>query len=345
MRRDFAAGTMSSDLCCRCKLLSDLSSSLNFCGNSDVHCGYGCQPGFGTCHEQATDSSKQISRPGSGLEIETGRSSASTGESASSTSESLSATNTNEFPEGSTRVSACPPESTGTVQDSNGESDENHAKDSGYIKTFKGKGMVSVEGWPPKDKWLSFEKFWASNMGIMKQSCQNWNKSWAQNSEAEIAIMKSSIEEVATETNLDKTFIAAIMMQESNGCTRVHTTYHTHPNPGLFQSHDGTGSCNDQPSGPCPQAEILQMIKDGAAGTAQGDGLKQCLEKSKGDTDVVGDEATYYYQAARRYNSGSLAPDGDLGREGATPCYCSDIANRLIGWSSGTSGCTPEAIR
>lgn len=327
-----------------CKLLSDVASSLNFCGNSEDHCGYGCQPGFGTCHEQATDSSKQISRPEDGLEAESGGNSASNNESASSTLESPSATDMNESPKSSTQLSACPSESAETVKNSDGES-ETHAKDNGYIKTFKGKGMVSAEGWPSKDKWLSFERFWTSNLGIMKQSCQNWNQSWAQNSETEIATMRSSIEEVAAETNLDKTFIAAIMMQESNGCTRVHTTYGTHPNPGLFQSHNGTGSCNDRPFGPCPQAEILQMVKDGAAGTTQGDGLKQCLEKSKGGTDVIGDEATYYYQAARRYNSGSLAPDGDLGHGGATPCYCSDVANRLIGWSNGTSSCTSETIQ
>lgn len=45
-----------------------------------------------------------------------------------------------------------------------------------------------------------------------------------------------------------------------------------------MQTHNGKGSCNDGPAGiqtPCPSAMIKQMVKDGAAGTADGDGLKQ----------------------------------------------------------------------
>lgn len=68
-------------------------------------------------------------------------------------------------------------------------------------------------------------------------------------------------------------------MQESKGCVRVHAT--TSPgaaihNPGLMQTHNGKGSCNNgQPQNPCPNSMIKQMVKDGTAGTADGDGLKQ----------------------------------------------------------------------
>lgn len=86
------------------------------------------------------------------------------------------------------------------------------------------------------------------------------------------------------------------------------------------------------------------MVKDGVGGTSQGDGLKQCLEKSRGDENVEEDEATPYYRAARLYNSGSPSPDGNLGRKGSTPCYCSDVANRLLGWTLKDSGCTLEAV-
>ena len=213
-----------------------------------------------------------------------------------------------------------------------------------YIKTFTGDGSVSTSGWPPMDKWVSFEDFWELNVGLMKQSCKTFDSSLAQNSDEEIKEVRKSIEGMAVETKLDKTFIAAIMMQESNGCTRVPTTAETHSNPGLFQSHDGTGSCHDRPSGPCPSEDILQMVKDGVGGTSQGDGLKQCLEKSSIGQSAGEDEAVPYYQAARLYNSGSPSSDGDLGRKGATPCYCSDVANRLLGWSLGNSGCTSEAV-
>jgi hypothetical protein len=329
---------------CQCRLLSDNSSSMNYCGDTREHCGSGCQPSFGTCHETATNDLQEQPQPESDSQLGTAGSVVSIAGSASLLSGSSLPKYVEDSSEKSTQVSMFSAERTGTTSYSTGDHDDSHTQGSAYIKTFKGKGLVSSEGWPSKSRWLSFEEFWESNLETMEHSCQNWNASWAQNSDTEIDTIKSSIEELATETKLDKTFIAAIMMQESNGCTRVHTTYNSHPNPGLFQSHDGTGSCNDKPSGPCPQAEIFQMVRDGAGGTSQGDGLKQCLEKSKNNANVVNDEATYYYQAARRYNSGSLAPDGDLGRKGATPCYCSDVANRLIGWSKGISGCTTEAI-
>lgn len=182
-------------------------------------------------------------------------------------------------------------------------------------------------------------------MGTMKQSCQQYGL--ASDSDAEIDDIRTSIEQTSADTGLDATFIAGVMMQESKGCTRVPTSRWSHANPGLFQSHDGTGSCNDRPLGPCPRSEILQMVKDGVEGTSQGDGLIQCLKKAKGDgsTGSKQDEATYYYRAARLYNSGSPSPDGDLARNGATKCYCSDIANRLIGWSDGkSSGCTAQSV-
>ena len=130
----------------------------------------------------------------------------------------------------------------------------------------------------------------------------------------------------------------------SNGCTRDHTTADSHPNPGLYQLHDGTGSCHDRPSGPCPKEDTLQMVKDEVEGTSQGDGLKQCLKKSKDSHSVGEDGAVPYNRAARLYNSGSPSADGNLGRGVSTPCYCSDVANRLLGWNLGNSGCKSEEV-
>ena len=244
----------------------------------------------------------------------------------------------------SSTTSGHPVGSTGVSAPNSSDGNNGSATGSYYIKTFTGDGSVSTSGWPPMDKWISFDSFWELNVHVMKQSCKNSDLSLVQNSDKEIEEIRKSIEKMAAETRLDKTFIAAIMMQESNGCTRVHTTVYTHPNPGLFQSHDGTGSCHDRPSGPCPQEDIFQMVKDGVGGTSQGDGLKQCLEKSRDGHSVGEDGAVPYYRAARLYNSGSPGPDGDLGREGATPCYCSDVAYRLLGWNLGNSGCTSEAV-
>ena len=151
--------------------------------------------------------------------------------------------------------------------------------------------------------------------------------------------MSTSIQSVASSTGVDPRFILAIIMQESNGCVRAPTTNYGVQNPGLMQSHDGAGTCNDGTvSDPCPSSQITQMITDGTAGTSSGDGLKQCLAAS-GATDV-----SMYYKAARIYNSGSIAAGGNLGAGIATHCYASDVANRLIGWASGPSACQSATI-
>lgn len=173
----------------------------------------------------------------------------------------------------------------------------------------------------------------------MKSSCAQWNV--PNNSDEEIDHIKNSINTIASSSSVDPRFILAIIMQESNGCVRVPTTNYGVTNPGLMQSHDGTGTCNDGSNvlNPCPQAQILQMVKDGTEGTAAGDGLKQCLAQEGGLGDV-----TAYYKAARCYNSGSVAPSGNLGQGIATHCYVSDIANRLLGWSLGASHCNDGTV-
>lgn len=64
-------------------------------------------------------------------------------------------------------------------------------------------------------------------------------------------------------------------------------------------------------------------IGKGAAGTASGDSLAQCINQN-GLSKV-----SAFYRAARIYNSGRIDPSGDLGKGYATHCSASDIANRL----------------
>ena len=85
---------------------------------------------------------------------------------------------------------------------------------------------------------------------------------------------------------------------------------------------------------PCPTEIIEGMIREGAAGTNDGDGLVQCLNDS-GAEDV-----SAYYKAARCYNSGAVAESGFLEEGGATHCYASDIANRLTGWAEAEPACS-----
>ena len=81
-----------------------------------------------------------------------------------------------------------------------------------------------------------------------------------------------------------------------------------------------------------PTQSILQMVQDGTQGTKSGPGLVQHLN-SHGNA----------YSAARMYNSGAIADNGDLSHaNGATACYVSDIANRLTGWMYADSSC-PDA--
>ncbi|KAF2757071.1 hypothetical protein EJ05DRAFT_511815 [Pseudovirgaria hyperparasitica] len=207
------------------------------------------------------------------------------------------------------------------------------SRDANSYTTFGGNGSP-LQGWPAENEWVSsYDDMFSDNKDILSKSCTQWNVE--NNSDEEIKALKKSISTVAGETDLDPRFIFSIVMQESNGCVRAPTTDNGVINPGLMQSHNGKGSCNGANGvlNPCPDEIITQMIRDGAAGTADGDGLKQLVEMS-GGSDV-----SKYYKAARMYNSGSIASSGNLGQGIATHCYASDIANRLLGWCADASKC------
>jgi hypothetical protein len=188
---------------------------------------------------------------------------------------------------------------------------------------------------------------WAAQQGLLAVACSPFQQ--PNNSPQEISDINSAIQSVSSATSVDPRFILAIMMQESGGCVRVWSTVGSVTNPGLMQDHDGTGTCNTGTSGspgvvsnPCPSSAITQMIHDGTSGTATGEGLQGILSGLGGTSDV-----SAYYTAARIYNSGSLGTtDGlkNLGAGGATHCYSSDIANRLLGWNSGPTGCNQATI-
>jgi hypothetical protein len=155
------------------------------------------------------------------------------------------------------------------------------------------------------------------------------------NSQEEIKDIYNAINDISSQMNVDARFIFAVMLQESNGCVRAPTTNYGVRNPGLMQSHNGVGTCNNQGQvqTPCPSQEIYQMILDGVAGTPSGDGLVQLLQSSSGPQD------TKLFQAARKYNSGSIDGSGNLSAGIATQCYVSDVANRLMGWVHTANQC------
>lgn len=174
----------------------------------------------------------------------------------------------------------------------------------------------------------------------MKKSC-GWNNWGQDNTNHEIALIYSAIQQASTATGVDPRFILATIMQESKGCVRVKTSSNGVRNPGLMQDHNGEHTCNENGNiqYPCPQDQIFGMVFDGTAGTVYGDGLVQLLgqaveaNQAAGRAAVSIEYAQVYYQAARLYNSGSIRDWNDLNDEnGATGSYVNDIANRLVGY-------------
>ncbi|KAJ5970970.1 uncharacterized protein N7479_000888 [Penicillium vulpinum] len=206
-----------------------------------------------------------------------------------------------------------------------------HRRAAATYAVMGGTGDAS-DGWPSMSQWSDYETLWGLNQILIAASCDN--------SDDETSDINTSIKSIAGETGIDARFVLAIVMQESKGCVRVHSTNNGVQNTGLMQSHAGEGSCNKDGNmaTPCPSSMIQQMIKDGTAGTTQGDGLKQCFEAQSGA------EAAKYYKAARTYNSGSIDSSGNLGQGGATHCYASDIANRVRGWAGDMSECSEATI-
>lgn len=174
---------------------------------------------------------------------------------------------------------------------------------------------------------LSVSRF-ERNKWNVNNSCAQWQV--PNNSEEETAELRRSILSIGAVTGIDPRFILAVVMQESTGCVRVITTVYSHPNPGLMQSFNGTGSCNWNGivQTPCPASEIRQQILDGTNGTVWGPGLVQDI-RQQGLSGAVG-----YYRTAKIYNGGSIPPSGNLEDGCCTSSYASDIANRLTGWVS-----------
>lgn len=201
-----------------------------------------------------------------------------------------------------------------------------------YLRTFSGNGDAS-QGWPLESQWADFETMWSSNLAnTIYKSCAVFGQ--INNSDQESAALKAAIQTVSRSSGVDERFILAIVMQESGGCVRAPTTNYGVTNPGLMQSHNGAHSCYNV--NPCPEAQLVGMIRDGTTGTPSGQGLQQILAAVGRGADVG---AGQYYKAARMYNSGSVAATGLLQDGAATHCYASDIANRLVGWSQGVGTC------
>ena len=122
-------------------------------------------------------------------------------------------------------------------------------------KQFDGDGSVAA-GWPDISDWVDFHTMFQMNEIQMRTSCEQYNTT--NNSQQEIKDIRHAIDSVANNTDIDKRFVLAVIMQESKGCVRVPTTSLTVTNPGLMQDHGGNATCNvdGEPQVPCPTAQV-----------------------------------------------------------------------------------------
>ncbi|KAK3111912.1 hypothetical protein LTR53_012366 [Teratosphaeriaceae sp. CCFEE 6253] len=305
----------------------------------DAYCVASCGGVSSTTSTSASIASRQaISSSTSGTVTTTASSTSaatSSSTSAATSSTSVAASSTS-VAASSTSVAAS---STSVAASSTSAAASSTSTSSDVYRLYTGDGSIA-DGWPAQSQWVDFDAMFDANTDNMKLSCAAW--AVPDDTDAEIADMKAAITDIAAATAVDARVILAIIMQESTGCVRVITTQYSVFNPGLMQSHNGTGTCNTNNAAgasggvvqtPCPESEIRQMIQDGAGGTASGDGLQECLAK-QGNTDV-----SMWYRAARMYNGGSIDPSGDLAKGCCTACYASDVANRLTGWVNAPHGC------
>ncbi|KAM3418798.1 hypothetical protein BST61_g4768 [Cercospora zeina] len=204
------------------------------------------------------------------------------------------------------------------------------------------------DGWPQMSEWLSWEELVDANKGRLTAACKYWEVQ--ENSPSEIDLLLDFVPRISAEGGIDPRVVLAMILQESHGCLRVPETHGSHRNSGVLQSHNGDGTCNRNMieagerspmkdphlvSVDCSSLQIETMVRDGVLGTRTGRGVLQLMdqEHGKGYRD-----AQMWYRVARAYNSGSVDPRHDLEMGPATPGYCSDVANRLVGWTSGSSG-------
>lgn len=161
------------------------------------------------------------------------------------------------------------------------------------------------QSYPPPSQWASYSALWAQNAALMSYN----------DSPSEISFVKSAIDTVSAESGVDARVILCIIMQESGGNVRVGNTFNGVVNTGIMQAFNGVSFDPNN-----VQGSILQMVRDGVEGTASGPGLVQAYSMYRN-----------WYEAARKYNSGSVDVSQLNNAMGATANYVVDFANRLMG--------------
>ncbi|CAZ84509.1 unnamed protein product [Tuber melanosporum] len=180
------------------------------------------------------------------------------------------------------------------------------------------------ENFPPIVNWMNFHDMFNLNQNTTLVHFDTGPEQGA---------IYDAIVQVSQEAKVDARLILAVIMQESSGNVRVPCTNNGIENCGLMQAF--TGSVSYDPNNMV--ASILQMVRDGTQGTAQGPGYVQWISQNI-QTEYAGDTEGNVYQAARGYNSGQINFADLSDPKGATGSYVSDLANRLQGWNGASCG-------
>ncbi|KAL8893367.1 MAG: hypothetical protein Q9192_005341 [Flavoplaca navasiana] len=134
---------------------------------------------------------------------------------------------------------------------------------------YTGNGSIAA-GWPHKADWMSFTDMFSTNIPLIISSCRLFHVTL--NTLDEILSIHRAILTISAATNTDARFILAIILQESNGCVRVPTSFYSLRNPGLMQSHNGPATCNEDatPIYPCPAGNGASDGVEGGDGGRDG---------------------------------------------------------------------------
>ncbi|KAI9713370.1 MAG: hypothetical protein M1812_006648 [Candelaria pacifica] len=161
---------------------------------------------------------------------------------------------------------------------------------------------------PAESEWVKFSIIW----NIWKPLMQKY----AHDSPTDTDHILHAINTASGSTHVDKRLILAVIMQESSGNIRAHSTIDADGkgNGGLMQAEGSPGAEG--------QKEVSQAIVD-----------KMVLVGSQALAWFTKTEGGNPYDGLRGYNSGTKIDKGDLSKASAgTPSYVSDVANRLRGW-------------
>lgn len=176
---------------------------------------------------------------------------------------------------------------------------------------------------PDQSNWISEQKLEDISVKDMK---------YVGDTDDEVGNILGAIYDEADKLGIDQRFLLAMMMRESTGDTNEKCS-DSGASCGLFQVKDGQIPNQAVPScysHPCPKKTIQKMIKCGAEGCNNNgySNVQDCWNQYHGQYGAV----------ARCYNSGAYGVNPqDLGQGAGTASYVQDIANILMGASSGAT--------